>query len=52
MQVRRCLRRQKKLQPDKSRPGMTTMMKKAQLTRVKVIMKSFPRPGYSLTYIL
>jgi len=40
---------QKKDQPDSRKPGMTTIRKNAQLTGVKVLMKDFPRPGYSRT---
>ena len=40
---------QKNAHPDSSSPGITTIRKNAQLTRVKVFTKAFPRPGYSRT---
>ena len=42
-------RAQKKGQKLSRYPGITTTMKKAQLTRVKVLIKAQPRPGYSRT---
>lgn len=41
--------RQKNFQRLRRKPGITTIRKKAQLTRVKTLMNSPPLPGYSRT---
>ena len=48
LQIPFCVR-QKNGQRDSRKPGITTIRKKAQLTRVKVLTNFPPRPGYSRT---